>query len=143
MDWDTADRDDQPTIDSRPTDYDGVVSPILSHARNLDRIIRESANLNAVDTHAAITDIETLISETPANSLSEAAIQLMLASAFVECLRADDGLDMPGLLEKAERLIRSAFKVVAQEAPIDMAEFSAEFYTPARTDPFLKDRRFN
>ncbi len=129
---------------SREPDAEPSESTLLRQARRLEALYRESnRGDHCIDLYNEILVVEDHIAMTPASDLSEAAVQLMLVSAFAECLRTSDGDDPVGLLDKMERLARSALSIVVLHAGIDLADYGGERYTPERTNPFRKACRLN
>lgn len=123
--------------------YRTIESRLLRNARRLEELYREMNKVDDLDLYSEAVDIENSIAETPAGSVEEAAVQLMLVAGFLECLRTDEGIDPENLLENMERLTRSALSAVLRDTGIDLAEYGGERYVPKRTDPFLEARRPN
>ncbi len=110
--------------------------PILSLAYRLEKLYQESETFDCMGCGPDILAIEDEIAENPATSLQEAAVQVMLASAYVERVREDLVEDTDEALLKIERLVRSALSALVCEAGLDLAEYGGERYVPAYTDPF-------
>lgn len=110
--------------------------PILSLAYRLEKLYQESESFDSIGCGPDILAIEDEIAENPATSLQEAAVQVMLASAYVERVREDLVEDTDETLRKIERLVRSALSALVCEAGLDLAEYGGERYVPAYTDPF-------
>ena len=70
--------------------------------------------------------------------LAEAAVQVMLASAYIERVREDLVEDTEVILQKMERLVRSALAAVVRETGVNLAEYGGDRYAPSYTDPFRK-----
>lgn len=117
--------------------------PILSLAYSLERLYQESENTNRMGCGPDILAIEDEIADNPATSLPEAAVQVMLASAYVERVREDLVDDTDEALEKIERLVRSALSALVCEAGLDLSEYGGERYVPAYTDPFRNKMIYN
>ena len=115
--------------------------PIVSLARRLEGIYRESEDRDVVNFGSEILALESEITENPATSLAEAAIQVMLAAAYVERVREDLVDDTEEALNKMERLIRSALSAVVREAGVDLDEYGGRRYTPEYTDPFCRSAK--
>jgi hypothetical protein len=125
---------------SRPEVAESV---LLQNARRLEELYQAAEKLDRLDLDQETEAIETFISQTPAETLVEAAVQLMLAVGLAECVRENASEDPEDLLRKIERLTRSALSVVVDHAGVALAEYGGERYAPQRTDPFLKIRRLN
>ena len=110
--------------------------PILSLASRLEKLYQESESFECMGCGPDILALEDEIAENPATSLQEAAVQVMLASAYVERVREDLVEDTDETLKKIERLVRSALSALVCEAGLDLAEYGSERYVPAYTDPF-------
>jgi hypothetical protein len=63
--------------------------PILNVARRLELLHRETTLADQLDWCTEIAELEDEITSSPATSLSEAAVQVMLASAYIERVRED------------------------------------------------------
>lgn len=70
----------------------------------------------------------------PCATLAGAAVQIMLASALSEVCRVSDDAD--ALYPQIYRALRSAMKVVAEAAGLDMNEVGAGHFAPEWCDPF-------
>ena len=112
--------------------------PIESLARRLECIFQESEDRDMSSFGAEILALEREIAENPATSLAEAAIQVMLAAAYVERVREDLVDDTEEALNKMERLIRSALSAVVREAGVDLDQYGGRRYAPSYTDPFCR-----
>ena len=117
--------------------------PILSLARRLERLYQKEQALDAYCLQTEISALEDEISANPATSLQEAAVQVMLAAAFIERIREDLVGDPDEVLSKMERLMRSALSAVVRETGVNLAEFGGDRYAPIYTDPFGQTSRFN
>ncbi len=117
--------------------------PILSLARRLERLYQKEQALDAYFLQNEISALEDEITANPATSLQEAAVQVMLAAAFIERIREDLVGDPDELLRKMERLVRSALSAVVRETGVNLAEFGGDRYAPIYTDPFGQISRFN
>lgn len=116
--------------------------PILSLARRLEALHRESGTLDFFDFGTEIAALEAEIMANPATSLSEAAVQVMLASAYMERLREDLVDDPDAMLGDLERLMRSVLSTFIRETGLDLAEFGGSRYLPGRSD-CQKDTHFH
>ncbi|MDH3473996.1 MAG: hypothetical protein OEM59_09900 [Rhodospirillales bacterium] len=117
--------------------------PILAMARRLELLYQEEQGLGTFSLTDEIEALEIEISENPATTLQEAAVQVMLISAFIERVREDLAEDTDALLKRMARMARSALSAVVRETGVDLAEFGGERYTPIYTDPFRKIVRCN
>jgi hypothetical protein len=112
--------------------------PILSLARRLESMYQQAESFDFLSWGSEISALEDEISASPATSLAEAAVQIMLASAYIERVREDLVEDTDQVLEKMERLVRSALSALVRESGVNLAEFAGERYTPEYTDPFRR-----
>ncbi|MDH3595913.1 MAG: hypothetical protein OEU09_23590 [Rhodospirillales bacterium] len=112
--------------------------PILSLARRLESLYQQAESFDFLSWGSEISALEDEISASPATSLAEAAVQVMLASAYIERVREDLVEDTDQVLEKMERLVRSALSAVVRESGVNLAEFAGERYAPEYTDPFRR-----
>lgn len=112
--------------------------PIVSLARRLEGIYQESEDRDVASFGSEILALEREIADNPATSLPEAAIQVMLAAAYVERVREDLVDDTEEALNKMERLIRSALSAVVREAGVNLDEYGGRRYAPEYTDPFCR-----
>ena len=112
--------------------------PILSLARRLESLYQQAESFDFVSWGSEISALEDEISASPATSLAEAAVQVMLASAYIERVREDLVEDTDQVLEKMERLVRSALSALVRESGVNLTEFAGELYTPEYTDPFRR-----
>lgn len=112
--------------------------PILSLARRLESLYQQAESFDFLTWGSEISALEDEISASPATSLAEAAVQIMLASAYIERVREDVVEDTDEVLEKMERLVRSALSAVVREAGVNLAELAGERYAPEYTDPFRR-----
>lgn len=110
--------------------------PILSLARRLEALYQQAEQFDFSSWGSEISALEDEISANPATSLAEAAIQVMLASAYIERVREDLVDDTDVILQKMERLVRSALSAVVRETGVNLTEFAGERYAPSYTDPF-------
>jgi hypothetical protein len=117
--------------------------PILAMARRLELLYQEEQSLGTFSLTDEIEALEIEISENPATTLQEAAVQVMLISAFIERVREDLAEDTDALLKRMARMARSALSAVVRETGVDLTEFGGERYTPVYTDPFRKIVRCN
>ena len=108
--------------------------PILALARRLEALHRESGTIDFFDFGTEIAALESEIMASPATSLSEAAVQVMLASAYMERLREDLIDDTEAMLRDLERLMRSVLSAFVRETGLDLAEFGANRYLPGGPD---------
>ena len=115
--------------------------PILSMARRLEALHGESGTLDVFDFGTEIAALEAEIMANPATSLNEAAVQVMLASAYVERLREDLVDDTEAALRDLQRLMRSVLSAFIRETGLDLAEFGANRYLPGNSEA-QKDTRF-
>lgn len=129
------------TAENRPIQFPNP--PILSLARRLERLYQKEQALDACFLQNEISALEDEITANPATSLQEAAVQVMLAAAFIERIREDLAGDQDELLTKMERLVRSALSAVVRETGVNLAEFGGDRYAPVYTDPFRQNCRFN
>jgi hypothetical protein len=112
--------------------------PILSLARRLESLYQQTESLDLVSWDSEISALEDEISASPATSLAEAAVQIMLVSAYIERVREDLVADTDQILEKMDRLVRSVLSAVVRETGVDLTEFGGERYAPEYTDPFRR-----
>ena len=117
--------------------------PILSLASRLERLYQKEQALDVNSLQTEIAALEDEIAANPATSLQEAAVQVMLAAAFIERIREDLVGDPDELLMKMGRLVRSALSAVVRETGVNLAEFGGDRYAPVYTDPFRQSSRFN
>ncbi len=113
--------------------------PILNVARRLEVLYQQIALIDQRDWCAEISDLEDEITASPATSLSEAAVQMMLASAYIERAREDLVDDMDAMLAKLGRLMHSALAAFMRETGIDLSEYGGERYLPRKADRFGSD----
>ncbi len=116
---------------------------ILAMARRLEQLYREEEVRGCFSLGREIISIEGDIAENPATSLSEAAVQAMLAAALVERLREDIVEDTDAVLRRLECLVRSVLSALVRETGVDLREYGGERYAPSYTDPFRKGSFFN
>lgn len=117
--------------------------PILSLASRLERLYQKEQALDINSLQTEIAALEDEIAANPATSLQEAAVQVMLAAAFIERIREDLVGDPDEVLIKMGCLVRSALSAVVRETGVNLAEFGGDRYTPVYTDPFRQSSRFN
>lgn len=129
------------TVENRPIQRPNP--PILSLARRLERLHKNEEALDSYSLEGEISALEDEITSNPATSLQEAAVQVMLAAAFIERAREDLVDDSDELLNKMERLVRSALSAVVRETGVDLAEFGGDRYAPLYNDPFRHSSRCN
>ncbi len=110
--------------------------PILSLARRLELLYQQAEQFDFLSWGSEISALEEEIAAKPATSLPEAAVQVMLASAYIERVREDLVEDQDAVLLRIERLVRSALSAVVRETGINLAEYAGDRYAPAYTDPF-------
>lgn len=110
--------------------------PILSVARRLEHLHQEMENNDHQLWLSLVAALEEDIAANPASSLGEAAVQMMLASAYVEHLREDLVDDVDGMLDRMSHLLRSALSALVRDAGVDLSEYAGERYAPSHTDPF-------
>ena len=126
----------QNEVASQQTTFDTHNPPILSVARRLEQLYQEMDNADHRLWSGLVSALEQEIAATPASSLREAAIQMMLASAYIEHLREDLVDDVDGLLDRMSCLLRSALNALVRDAGVDLSEYAGERYAPSHTDPF-------
>ena len=83
---------------------------------------------------------ETLIASERAESLGEAAVQIMIAISRAQIM-AVPGLTEAERLEHAEgidRLLHSSLRVIEEAAGIDLSDYGRSYYASAKTDPFYR-----
>ena len=117
--------------------------PILSFARRLETLYQQADSFDFLSWGSEISALEDEISANPATSLPEAAVQIMLASAYLERVREELVDDTDQILLKMERLIRSALSAMVRETGVDLAEFAGDRYAPDYTDPFHRSATWN
>ncbi len=74
--------------------------------------------------------VEQSIVENPAESLPDAAIQLMLAAGFTDCVRNGCKSQADFYLEKVAMLIDSALAVIIRDTGLKIADYGAGRYIP-------------
>ncbi len=111
-------------------------SPILSLAKRLEAHYQQAEQFDFKSWGSEISALEDEIAANPATSLAEAAVQVMLVAAYIERVREDLIDDTDLVLQKMERLVRSALSAVVRETGFNLAEYGGERYAPAYTDPF-------
>ncbi len=116
---------------------------ILNLARRLELLYREEQSQGTFSLGAEIEALESEIAENPASTLQEAAVQIMLVSAFIERAREDLAEDPDGLLRQMDQLARSALSAVVRETGVNLSEFGGDRYAPVYTDPFRQRARCN
>ncbi len=116
---------------------------ILNLARRLEMLYREEESQGTFLLGAEIEALENEITEIPASTLQEAAVQIMLVSAFIERAREDLAEDPDDLLRQMEQLVRSALSAVVRETGVNLSEFGGDRYAPVYTDPFHQRARCN
>lgn len=121
----------------------GQVHPILNLARRLEQAYQQDETTGTLIDRGEILELEDEITKNPALSLPEAAIQVMLAAALIERAREDLIADTDDMLNKMERLVRSALSAVVRESGVDLSEYAGERYAPSHTDPFRRQSRCN
>ncbi len=114
---------------------------ILRLARRLEALHQESGAIDFFDFGSEISALESEIIANQATSLSEAAVQVMLASAYMERLREDLVDDSEAMLLDLERLMRSVLLAFVRETGLDLSEFGANRYLPGNADR-QEDTRF-
>jgi hypothetical protein len=117
--------------------------PILSLARRLETLYQKADSFDFLSWGSEISALEDEISASPATSLPEAAVQVMLASAYLERVREELVDDTDQILVQMERLIRSALSALVRESGVNLAEFAGERYAPEYTDPFRRSTTWN
>ena len=88
--------------------------PILNVARRLEVLYQQTALIDRREWCAEISELEDEITASPATSLSEAAVQMMLASAYVERARedlVDDGACPDDIVRNAPEATHGFFTV--------------------------------
>ena len=121
------------------THLEAHTPPILNVARRLEVLYQQTALIDQRKWCAEISDLEDEITASPATSLSEAAVQMMLASAYVERAREDLVDDMDAMLAKLDRLMQSALAAFVRETGIDLSEYGGDRYLPRKSDRFGSD----
>jgi len=117
--------------------------PILSLAKRLEVLYQQAEQFDFSSWGSEIAALEDEIAANPATSLPEAAVQVMLVSAYIERVREDLVDDTDLILQKMERLVRSALSAVVRETGVNLAEYGGERYTPSYTDPFRRSPVYN
>jgi hypothetical protein len=117
--------------------------PILSLARRLEALYQQADSCDFLSWGSEISALEDEISASPATCLPEAAVQIMLASAYLERVREELVDDTEQILHQMERLIRSALSALVRESGVNLAEFAGERYAPEYTDPFRRSTTWN
>ncbi len=79
------------------------------------------------DVDARISGIEQEIASLPARGLTDAAVQLMIAAAYLESIERLEGCER-ATQDKALRLVRSALGAVATDAELALADLGATYY---------------
>ena len=108
-------------------------SSILDKARELDTLYRRWDSLTALDADgldARITRIEQEIADTPAQSPAEAAVQLMIATAYLEYLDSDPRIADEPPLSQARALIASALAAIVGAEGLDLDALGGAHYLP-------------
>ena len=121
---------------SQQTTFETHTPPILSVARRLEQLYQETDNADSRLWAGLASALEREIAANPASNLSEAAVQMMLASAYIEHLREDLVEDVDAKLDEMSRLLRSALNALVRDAGVDLSEYAGERYAPRHTDPF-------
>jgi len=114
---------------------------ILRLARRLEMLHQESGTSGFFEIGAEISELESEIMANQATSLSDAAVQVMLASAYIERLREDLVDDTEATLVSLERLMRSVLSAFLRETGLDLAELGGNRYLPGNPDA-LEDTQF-
>lgn len=91
--------------------------------RQWDRL----TTFESFDVDARISGIEQEIAARPARGLTDAAVQLMIAAAYLESIEGLQGCEQ-ATLDKAMRLIRSALGAVAAEEGLALADIGGAYY---------------
>ena len=104
--------------------------PILRMARRLEMLQRDCGVVDIYDLGGEISELEFAIAANPATSLSEAAVQVMLASAFIERLREDLVDDTEAMLMRLQGLMSSVLSAFVRETGLDLSEYGADRYLP-------------
>ncbi len=119
---------------SHATNLETHTPPILNVARRLEALYQQTALIDQRDWCAEISELEDEITASPATSLNEAAVQMMLASAYIERAREDLVDDMDAMLAKLDRLMQSALAAFVRETGVDLSEYGGERYLPQKAD---------
>ncbi|MDJ0609043.1 MAG: hypothetical protein QNJ67_08690 [Kiloniellales bacterium] len=103
-------------------------------ARRLEGIYRELEGRDVATLGPEILALEQEIADSPATGLQEAAIQVMLAAAYVERLREDLVDDTEDALDKMQRLMCSALSAIVRESGVDLDDVGGQRYAPEYQD---------
>ena len=112
--------------------------PIVSLARRLEGIYRELEGRDVATLGPEILALEQEIADSPATGLQEAAIQVMLAAAYVERVREDLVDDTEDALDKMQRLMCSALSAIVREAGVDLDDVGGQRYAPEYQDTLCR-----
>ena len=108
----------------------GAETTIPDLARELKALYRQwdcLTSFESFDVDARISGIEQEIAARPARGLTDAAVQLMIAAAYLESIEALEGCEQV-TLEKAMQLIRSALGAVAAEEGLALEDIGGAYY---------------
>lgn len=108
----------------------GMETTIPELARELNALYRQWDRLTtfeSFDVDARISGIEQEIADRPARGLTDAAVQLMIAAAYLESIEGVQGCEQV-CLDKALRLIRSALGAVAAEEGLALEDVGGAYY---------------
>lgn len=118
-------------------------APILALAKRLEVLYQQAEQFDFSSWGSEISALEDEIAANPATSLPEAAVQVMLVSAYIERVREDLVDDTDLILQNMERLVRSALSALVRETGVNLAEYGGERYAPSYTDPFHQSPVYN
>ena len=108
----------------------GMKTTIPELAQELNALYRQWDRLTtfeSFDVDARISGIEQEIAARPARGLTDAAVQLMIAAAYLESIEGVQGCEQV-CLDKAMRLIRSALGAVAAEEGLALEDVGGAYY---------------
>lgn len=94
-----------------------------------ERLATARANDGGID-DVSSNALEHMISNTPATSIEEACVQIMLVLSSVA--EIEDNEDR----EKNQRLLWSALNIMAKSSGLDWLRYGGEFYAPKYLDPW-------
>ena len=99
-------------------------------ARELNALYQQWDRLTtfeSFDVDARISGIEQEIAARPARGLTDAAVQLMIATAYLESIERLEGCERT-TLDRATRLVRSALGAVATGEGLDLDDIGGAYY---------------
>ena len=100
-------------------------------ARELNALYRQWDHLTSFescDVDARISGIEREIAARPAHGLTDAAVQLMIAAAYLESLEAEPENRTSRTLRQVRTLTRSALAAIAAAEGLDLSALGAANY---------------